>query len=112
MFPFATLAFLRFHVDINWGCILLMALGSQWYILFNVIGGAQAVPNDMREMAQNVGLKGVKQWRYVIAPAIFGSWVTGAITASGGACERQYRQRTRLVGRHHVARKRAGRLHC
>jgi NitT/TauT family transport system permease protein len=85
VFPFATLAFLRFHVDINWGCILLMALGSQWYILFNVIGGAQAVPNDMREMAQNVGLKGVKQWRYVIAPAIFGSWVTGAITATGGA---------------------------
>jgi NitT/TauT family transport system permease protein len=85
VFPFATLAFLRFHIDINWGCILLMALGSQWYILFNVIGGAQGVPNDMREMAQNVGLRGAKQWRYVIGPAIFSSWVTGAITASGGA---------------------------
>ena len=85
VFPFATLAFLRFHVDINWGCILLMALGSQWYVLFNVIGGAQAVPNDMREMARNVGLKNIKLWRYVIAPAIFNSWVTGAITASGGA---------------------------
>ncbi len=85
IFPFATMFFLRFHIDINWGCILLMALGSQWYILFNVIGGAQAVPNDLREMARSVGLGGWKLWRYVIGPGIFASWVTGAITASGGA---------------------------
>jgi NitT/TauT family transport system permease protein len=85
IFPFATLGFIRFHIDINWGCILLMALGSQWYILFNVIGGAQAVPNDLREMGRSVGLKGWKLWRYIIGPSIFASWVTGAITASGGA---------------------------
>ena len=85
VFPFATLAFIKLNVNINWGSMLLMALGSQWYILFNVIGGAQGVPNDLREMARNVGLKRWKLWRYVIAPGIFSSWVTGAITASGGA---------------------------
>jgi NitT/TauT family transport system permease protein len=85
VFPFATLAFIKLNVPINWGSMLLMALGSQWYILFNVIGGAQGVPNDLREMARNLGLKSWRLWRYVIGPGIFSSWVTGAITASGGA---------------------------
>jgi NitT/TauT family transport system permease protein len=62
-----------------------MALGSQWYLLFNVIGGAQAVPNDLREMAASIGLERGRAWLKLIGPAIFGSWVTGAITASGGA---------------------------
>jgi NitT/TauT family transport system permease protein len=64
---------------------LLMALGAQWYLLFNVIGGAQAMPNDLREMAASIGLRGIRKWRFLIGPGIFGSWVTGAITASGGA---------------------------
>jgi NitT/TauT family transport system permease protein len=85
VFPFATLAFIKLNVSINWGAMLLMALGAQWYILFNVIGGAQSVPNDLREMARSVGLKRWQLWRYVIGPGIFSSWVTGAITASGGA---------------------------
>jgi NitT/TauT family transport system permease protein len=85
IFPFATLFFIRTGISINWGSILLMALGSQWYILFNVIAGAQSVPNDLREMATNMQLRGWLRWRRVILPAVFGSWVTGAITASGGA---------------------------
>ena len=85
LFPFATLAFLRLGVSLNWGSILLMALGAQWYLLFNVIGGAQAIPNDLREMAASIGLRRARAWRMLIAPGVFGSWVTGAITASGGA---------------------------
>jgi NitT/TauT family transport system permease protein len=85
LFPFATLGFIKFGVSMNWGSMLLMALGAQWYLLFNVIGGAQAVPNDLREMASSLGLRGIQRWKFLIGPAIFGSWVTGAITASGGA---------------------------
>jgi NitT/TauT family transport system permease protein len=85
LFPFATLVFIRFGIHLNWGSMLLMALGAQWYLLFNVIGGAQAIPNDLREMATSLGLHGIRKWRFLIGPGIFGSWVTGAITASGGA---------------------------
>ena len=85
LFPFATLVFIRAGISLNWGSILLMALGSQWYLLFNVIGGAQSIPNDLREMGKSVGLEGAKAWRVLIAPGIFSSWVTGGITASGGA---------------------------
>jgi NitT/TauT family transport system permease protein len=85
IFPFATLAFLHYHVPIDLGSILLMALGAQWYILFNSIAGAQSIPTDLREMAADVGLTGRQRWRRLIIPGIFSSWVTGGITASGGA---------------------------
>jgi NitT/TauT family transport system permease protein len=85
IFPFATLFFLRAHVPIGWGSILLMALGSQWYILFNAIAGAQTIPSDLREMADDVGLRGWNRWRSLIIPGIFSAWVTGGVTASGGA---------------------------
>ncbi|KMM16509.1 ABC transporter permease subunit [Synechococcus sp. GFB01] len=85
VFPFATLLFLRAHVPIGWGSILLMALGAQWYILFNTIAGAQTIPSDLREMADSVGLRGLERWRRLILPGIFSAWVTGGVTASGGA---------------------------
>ena len=85
LFPLATIFFLRAHIDINIGGIVLMALGTQWYILFNSIAGAIALPNDLREMATNMGLHGWRLWRDVLLPGIFPAWVTGAITASGGA---------------------------
>jgi NitT/TauT family transport system permease protein len=85
VFPFATLFFIKAGISLNWGSVLLMALGAQWYLLFNVIGGAQGIPNDLREMGRNIGLRRFKAWRFLIGPGIFGSWVTGAITASGGA---------------------------
>jgi len=85
IFPFATLFFLSYHVNINYGCILLMALGAQWYVLFNAIAGAQSIPTELREMADDFGVTGRLRWHKLIGPGIFGSWVTGAITASGGA---------------------------
>lgn len=85
IFPFATLFFIHSHVPIGWGSILLMALGAQWYILFNAIAGAQTIPSDLREMADDVGLRGLQRWRKLIIPGIFSAWVTGGVTASGGA---------------------------
>jgi NitT/TauT family transport system permease protein len=85
LFPFATVAFLRLGVSLDWGSILLMSLGAQWYILFNVIAGAMSIPTDLREMASNMGLRRWARWRTLILPGIFSAWVTGGITAMGGA---------------------------
>ncbi len=85
VFPFATLLFIRTGISLDWGSIFLMALGSQWYILFNSIAGAQSIPTDLREMCADVGLTGWQQWRKLIIPGIFSAWVTGGLTASGGA---------------------------
>jgi NitT/TauT family transport system permease protein len=85
IFPFATLAFIRLHIPINFGSMLLMALGAQWYILFNTVAGAASIPSDLREMADDIDLRGWNRWRRLVLPGIFSSWVTGAITASGGA---------------------------
>ena len=85
LFPAATIIFIRVGLGLNWGSVILMILGAQWYVLFNTIAGAMAVPNDLREMAANMRLKGWPLWRKLILPAIFPAWVTGAITASGGA---------------------------
>jgi NitT/TauT family transport system permease protein len=85
IFPFATLFFIRSHISLDWGSIVLMALGAQWYILFNAIAGAQTIPSDLREMADDVGLRGLERWRKLIIPGIFSAWVTGGVTASGGA---------------------------
>ncbi|MFQ3648547.1 MAG: ABC transporter permease subunit [Anaerolineae bacterium] len=85
LFPFATLFFIRAGIDLDWGGILLMSLGAQWYVLFNTIAGAMSIPTDLREMARNMGLRGWQLWRSLIIPGIFGAWVTGGITATGGA---------------------------
>jgi NitT/TauT family transport system permease protein len=84
-FPLVVGLFVRYNIDMNWGCILLIALGAQWYILFNVIAGAMAIPNDLKEAARNFGLKGWALWKTLILPAIFPFWITGACTAAGGA---------------------------
>jgi NitT/TauT family transport system permease protein len=85
LFPVFALVFVRFGLSLEWGGALLMALGAQWYILFNTIAGAMAIPNDLREMARNLGVRGVALWRALILPAIFPAWVTGGLTAAGGA---------------------------
>ncbi|MEH1910450.1 ABC transporter permease [Nostoc sp.] len=85
IFPFATLFFIRSHISIDWGSILLMSLGAQWYILFNSIAGAMSIPTDLREMATSLGLRGWRLWRKLIIPGIFSAWVTGGVTATGGA---------------------------
>ncbi len=63
----------------------LMILGTQWYILFNVIAGASSIPGEMRSVATNLGLTGWLWWRKVALPAVFPFYVTGALTASGGS---------------------------
>ena len=83
LFPFATLFFVFTGLPLNFGGILLMALGAQWYILFNTIAGASSIPTDMREMADQFRLPRSQRWREVILPAIFPAYVTGGITAAG-----------------------------
>jgi NitT/TauT family transport system permease protein len=83
-FPIAVVLIIRFHLAPDIWLSPLMILGTQWYILFNVIAGATAFPNDLREAAASFGVKGWNWWRKVILPGIFPYFVTGAITASGG----------------------------
>ena len=64
---------------------LLIVFGTQWYILFNVIGGADAFPNDLKEVAGTFRVGGFDWWTKVMLPGIFPAYVTGALTASGGS---------------------------
>ncbi|HKE38494.1 MAG TPA: ABC transporter permease subunit [Casimicrobiaceae bacterium] len=84
-FPFVVGLFIGFHIPIGIGSVFLMALGTQWYILFNVIAGAMAIPTDLKEAATMFGLRSWPLWKTLIIPAIFPFWVTGAVTAAGGA---------------------------
>ena len=84
-FPIVVGLFVATGTPMNWGSILLIAMGTQWYILFNVIAGAMAIPNELKEVASVYGLRRWKLWRTLILPAIFPFWVTGACTAAGGA---------------------------
>ncbi|MFV0255875.1 sulfonate ABC transporter permease [Candidatus Liberibacter solanacearum] len=76
-----------FYYDLNPNIWLssLMILGTQWYILFNIIAGTSAFPNDFKEVVQSFHVTGWCRWRYVILPGIFPFYITGAITACGGA---------------------------
>ncbi|MGC0417959.1 ABC transporter permease [Embleya sp. AB8] len=85
LFPLAVWFFLKTGLSINVGGILLMALGAQWYILFNTIAGALSIPTDLREAMDDLGVHGRQRWKRLILPGIFPSYVTGGITASGGA---------------------------
>ncbi len=85
MFPVAVLLIVRWHLNPNLWLSPLMVLGTQWYLLFNVIAGASSIPTELRYAAQNLGLRGVLRWRRYLLPAVFPSFVTGAITASGGS---------------------------
>jgi NitT/TauT family transport system permease protein len=84
-FPFIVAFFIATRVPMDVGSALLLALGTQWYILFNVIAGAMAIPSDLREAARLFGLRRWRLWKTLIIPAIFPFWVTGAVTATGGA---------------------------
>jgi NitT/TauT family transport system permease protein len=84
-FPVFVVAIVRYHLSPNIWLSPLMILGTQWYILFNVIAGASAFPTDLREAAGSFHLGGWRWWIKVILPGIFPYYVTGAITASGGS---------------------------
>lgn len=85
LFPILLLFVLNLNGGLNLAAILLMLMGTQWYLLFNVIAGASAIPQDLVYTAKLIQLNGWQRWRTLILPAIFPYLVTGAITASGGA---------------------------
>jgi NitT/TauT family transport system permease protein len=85
LFPIAVVAIVSLRLDPNIWLSPLMVLGTQWYILFNVIAGASAFPTDLREAATLYRLRSRQWWRDVILPGIFPYYVTGALTASGGS---------------------------
>jgi len=84
-FPVFVVLIVRYGLSANIWLSPLMILGTQWYILFNVIAGASAFPSDLREAAGSFHLKGWRWWIKVILPGIFPYYITGAITASGGS---------------------------
>jgi NitT/TauT family transport system permease protein len=85
LFPPFVVVIVAFHLSPDIWLTPLMVLGTQWYILFNVIAGAAAFPGDLLEAAENLRVGGLLWWRHVILPGILPYFVTGAITASGGS---------------------------
>jgi NitT/TauT family transport system permease protein len=85
LFPVLLLALVRLGGGMGIGSIALMLLGTQWYILFNVIAGAMAIPSDLKEVATLFHFTTLQKWKTVILPGIFPFLITGLVTASGGA---------------------------
>jgi len=85
LFPIILLLLLRLRGGLEIAAMLLMLLGTQWYILFNVIAGAMAIPTDLKEAAQIFRFSSWDRWRHLILPGVFPYLVTGLVTASGGA---------------------------
>jgi NitT/TauT family transport system permease protein len=85
LFPIVVSAIVVLKLDPNIWLSPLMILGTQWYILFNVIVGASSLSADLKYVGANLGVKGWLWWRRIALPAVFPFYVTGAITASGGS---------------------------
>jgi NitT/TauT family transport system permease protein len=85
LFPIVLLVLIRAGGGLGTGSILLLLLGTQWYVLFNVIAGATAIPADLKEVCETYRLSKTERWRTLILPGIFPYLVTGLVTASGGA---------------------------
>lgn len=85
LFPVVLLALLKVPGGLNIAAVLLMLMGTQWYLLFNVIAGAAAIPKDLRDTTDLLRLSPGDRWRTLILPALFPYIITGSITASGGA---------------------------
>jgi NitT/TauT family transport system permease protein len=85
LFPIVLLLLIKIGGGMGIGSVLLLLLGTQWYILFNVIAGAMAIPTDLKEAAALFQFSKIQKWRTLILPGIFPYLVTGMVTASGGA---------------------------
>lgn len=85
LFPLVVYAIVALKLNASFWLSPLIVFGTQWYILFNVVAGASTIPNELRLAADNLGLKGWLKWKRFYLPAVFPSFVTGAITASGGS---------------------------
>ena len=84
-FPVVFLVIVKFHLNVEIWVSPLMVLGTQWYILFNVIAGTNALPKDLKQATETFGVTGWLRWRKLVLPGIFPYFLTGAITAAGGA---------------------------
>jgi len=85
LFPIVLLLLIRLGGGLGIGSIILLLLGTQWYILFNVIAGASAIPTDLKEVCGVFRLGNLERWRKLLLPGIFPYLITGLVTASGGA---------------------------
>lgn len=85
LFPFAVIAIVALKLNPDVWLSPLMILGTQWYILFNVIAGASALPTDLREASRSFHVRGWQWWRQVALPGVFPYYITGALTAAGGS---------------------------
>jgi NitT/TauT family transport system permease protein len=85
LFPVILLFLIKFRGGLELAAMLVMLLGTQWYILFNVIAGAMAIPTDLKEASSIFRFDSWDRWRYLILPGIFPYLVTGLVTASGNA---------------------------
>ncbi|MCG3200723.1 MAG: hypothetical protein NFCOHLIN_00585 [Gammaproteobacteria bacterium] len=85
LYPLVVSAIVAFRLDPDVWLSPLMILGTQWYILFNVIAGASTIPGELRDIGTNLGVRGWLWWQRIALPAAFPFYVTGAVTASGGA---------------------------
>jgi NitT/TauT family transport system permease protein len=85
LFPIVLLILIRVGGGLGIASIVLLLLGTQWYILFNVIAGASAIPSDLKEVCATFHLSQIQRWRTLILPALFPYLITGFVTASGGA---------------------------
>jgi NitT/TauT family transport system permease protein len=85
LFPIVLLFLIRIGGGLGIGSIVLLLLGTQWYILFNVIAGASAIPSDLKEVCTVFHFGSWERWRQLFLPAVFPYLVTGFVTASGGA---------------------------
>jgi NitT/TauT family transport system permease protein len=85
LFPIILFGLIRLGGGLGIGSIVLLLLGTQWYILFNVIAGASAIPTDLKEVCDIYRVGGIHRWQELLLPAIFPYLITGFVTASGGA---------------------------
>jgi NitT/TauT family transport system permease protein len=85
IFPIVTLALVAIGVPFTIACVFLILLGTQWYILFNVIAGAMAIPSELREAGSIYHMSRWQRWSRLYIPAVFPYLLTGMITAAGGA---------------------------
>lgn len=85
LFPIIIYFLLKIGGGLGFGSVFLMLLGTQWYLLFNVIAGASSIPQDLKDIADLYKIKGLRKWKVLILPSIFPYLVTGLITATGGA---------------------------
>ena len=102
LFPIVVSAIVTLKLSPDIWLSPLMILGTQWYILFNVIAGAAAIPAELRDVGTNLQVKGWLWWRKVALPAVFPFYVTGAITASGGSWNASIVAEVALWGDQHL----------